>query len=40
MQRALLQYKNSSNKKLVYLALKKEGREDLIGNSWNCLINR
>ncbi len=38
MQRALLQYKNPSNYHLVLNALKKAGREDLIGFSNHCLI--
>ena len=38
MQRALLQYKNPSNYHLVLAALKKLGREDLIGFSPDCLI--
>lgn len=38
MQRALLQYKNPENYKLVYDALVKVGREDLIGYQNRCLI--
>jgi len=38
MQRALLQYKNPSNYHLVINALKRAGREDLIGFDANCLI--
>ena len=38
MQRALLQYKNPANYEMVYKALIKAGREDLIGFSQNCLI--
>lgn len=38
MQRALLQYKNPANYHLVLAALKKAGREDLIGFDQNCLI--
>lgn len=38
MQRALLQYKSESNYHLVVAALKKAGREDLIGFSPECLI--
>lgn len=38
MQRALLQFRNPDNYKLVYEALKKAGREDLIGYSNHCLI--
>ncbi len=38
MQRALIQYRNPKNYNLVEEALKKEGREDLIGFSKECLI--
>ena len=38
MQRALLQYKNPDNYKLVYEALTKAGRADLIGYQNRCLI--
>lgn len=38
MQRALIQYRNPKNYELVYEALKKEGREDLIGFGKHCLI--
>ncbi len=38
MQRALLQYNVKGNYKLVYEALTKAGREDLIGNRPDCLI--
>jgi hypothetical protein len=38
MQRALLQYKKPSNYELVYEALKKSGRDDLIGFGPKCLI--
>lgn len=38
MQRALLQYKNPANYNLVYKALVKAGREDLIGYDRKCLI--
>ncbi len=38
MQRALLQFKNPDNYKLVYDALQKTGRTDLIGYSQRCLI--
>ncbi|MGL5381247.1 YgiQ family radical SAM protein [Clostridium sp.] len=38
MQRALLQFKNPRNYNLVYDALMKAGREDLIGNGPKCLI--
>lgn len=39
MQRALLQYKDPANKKLVLEALKKAGREDLIGFGNDCLVS-
>ncbi|WP_042394105.1 YgiQ family radical SAM protein, partial [Clostridium saudiense] len=38
MQRALLQFSNPKNYNLVYDALMKAGREDLIGNGPKCLI--
>lgn len=38
MQRALIQYRNPSNYELVYEALVKAGRKDLIGFSRECLI--
>ncbi|MBQ7794985.1 MAG: YgiQ family radical SAM protein [Lachnospiraceae bacterium] len=38
MQRALIQYRNPKNYDLVYEALKKAGREDLIGFDKRCLI--
>ncbi len=38
MQRALLQWKRPQNRKLVTEALKKAGREDLIGTGRHCLI--
>ena len=38
MQRALLQYRYSRNYNLVYEALQKAGREDLIGNHEKALI--
>jgi len=38
MQRALLQYRNSGNYDLVYEALVKAGRTDLIGHGPKCLI--
>lgn len=38
MQRALIQYRNPKNYDLVYEALMKAGREDLIGFDKNCLI--
>ncbi|MGN0569062.1 MAG: YgiQ family radical SAM protein [Candidatus Fimenecus sp.] len=39
MQRALMQYFNPKNYDLVYEALKKAGRGDLIGTSPKCLIS-
>lgn len=39
MQRALLQYRRPENRKLVYAALKKAGRLDLVGSGAKCLIN-
>lgn len=38
MQRALIQYSNPNNYKLVYEALKIAGRDDLIGYGKKCLI--
>lgn len=38
MQRALLQYRDPKNHRLVYSALKAAGRLDLVGNSDKCLI--
>lgn len=38
MQRALMQYKLPSNRKLVFEALQKAGRTDLIGNGPKCLV--
>ena len=38
MQRALIQYRNPKNHDLVREALKKAGREDLIGYSPKCLV--
>ena len=38
MQRALIQYKNPANYDLVYEALMKAGRQDLIGHGEKCLI--
>lgn len=38
MQRALLQYWMPQNRNVVVQALKKLGREDLIGNGRNCLV--
>ncbi len=38
MQRTLLQYFKPENKKIVIAALKKAGRQDLIGYGKNCLV--
>ena len=38
MQRALLQWKNPKNRQLVLEALRKAGREDLIGRGKRCLV--
>ncbi len=38
MQRALIQYRNPKNRKLVAEALKRAGRKDLIGYGPKCLI--
>ena len=38
MQRALIQYRNPKNYDLIYEALMKEGRQDLIGFDKKCLI--
>lgn len=38
MQRALIQYRNPKNYALVYEALQKAGRQDLIGAGEKCLI--
>ena len=38
MQRALIQYRNPANYELVEEALRKAGREDLIGYGPKCLI--
>ena len=38
MQRALMQYFNPKNRKLVLEALRKAGREDLIGHGRHCLV--
>ena len=38
MQRALIQYRNPKNYDLVYEALTKAGRSDLIGFDKKCLI--
>lgn len=40
MQRALIQYRNPKNRKLVKEALLKAGREDLIGSGPRCLIRK
>ncbi len=40
LQRALLQYSRPENANLVREALKKAGREDLIGNSPECLVRQ
>ncbi len=40
IQRAMLQYRESYNRNLVYEGLKRTGRLDLVGNTWNCLISR
>lgn len=40
MQRALMHYRNPANYDLVYEALERAGRLDLVGNAWNCLIRR
>lgn len=40
MQRALMHYRNPANYELVYEALEKAGRLDLVGNAHNCLIRR
>lgn len=40
MQRALMHYKSHDNYELVYEALEKAGRFDLVGNAHNCLIKR
>ncbi|MSS19609.1 YgiQ family radical SAM protein [Eubacteriaceae bacterium RF-744-FAT-4] len=39
LQRALLQYRNPKNRSLVIEALKRCGREDLIGSGRKCLIH-
>ena len=38
MQRALLQFKRKENFPIVREALRKAGRDDLIGTSRNCLV--
>jgi len=40
MQRALMHYRSHENYELVYEALEKAGRFDLVGNTHNCLIRR
>jgi len=40
MQRALMHYRNPANYELVYEALEKAGRLDLVGNAYKCLIRR
>ena len=40
MQRVLLRYEDPENYKLVYDALDKVGRMDMVGTAWNCLIGR
>lgn len=40
MQRALMHYKSPANYELVYEALEKAGRLDLVGNAHKCLIRR
>ena len=40
MQRALLQYKNPKNRTLVYEALKKVNRLDLVGTGPECLLRK
>jgi len=40
MQRALMHYRNPANYELVYEALKKAGRLDLVGNTYKCLISK
>ena len=37
IQRALLHYRDPSKEELVREGLRRAGREDLIGNAWNCL---
>jgi radical SAM superfamily enzyme YgiQ (UPF0313 family) len=38
MQRALLQFRNPKNRRLVEQALREAGREDLVGKGSLCLI--
>jgi uncharacterized radical SAM protein YgiQ len=40
IQRAMLHYREPGNHTLVYEGLKRSGRLDLVGNTWNCLIPR
>ncbi|HEY3362827.1 MAG TPA: YgiQ family radical SAM protein [Methanosarcina sp.] len=40
MQRALMHYRNPANYELIYEALEKAGRLDLVGNAHKCLIRR
>ncbi|MEA3294370.1 MAG: YgiQ family radical SAM protein [Euryarchaeota archaeon] len=40
IQRALMQYRDGRNYRLVYEGLKMVGREELIGNEWQCLVRR
>lgn len=40
MQRALMHYRSPANYELVYEALEKAGRLDLVGNTHKCLIRR
>jgi uncharacterized radical SAM protein YgiQ len=38
IQRAMLQYRDPGKEDLVREGLQRAGREDLIGNAWNCLV--
>ena len=38
VQRALMHYRDPANYALVCEGLRAAGREDLIGNAWNCLV--
>ena len=40
IQRALMQYRDERNYGLVYEGLKMVGREELIGNEWQCLVRQ
>ncbi|WP_338098530.1 YgiQ family radical SAM protein [Methanolapillus ohkumae] len=40
IQRSLLQFRNPENQKIIQETLIKAGREDLIGNGWNCLVKK